>query len=107
MEADWSVELTAGDPVILVPWAAASEDPRKCEFVDLRPGGNKIDEIEEARRAPELKAALLLLNSARSPVIWRASNNAVRIVVSLAPSVRQSSIDRVACPTFSPRSHRK
>ena len=69
MEADWSVELRAGNPVIVVPWAAASDDPRKCEFVDLRPGGNKIDEIEEARRAPELKAALLLLNSARSP-LW-------------------------------------
>ena len=69
MEADWSVELTADDPVIIVPWAAASDDPRKCEFVDLRPGGHLIDEIEEARLAPELKAALLLLNSARSP-LW-------------------------------------
>jgi hypothetical protein len=69
MEADWSVELTAGDPVIIVPWAAASDDPRKCEFVDLRSGGHLIDEIEEARLAPELKAALLLLNSAASP-LW-------------------------------------
>jgi hypothetical protein len=69
MEADWSVELTADDPVIVVPWAAASDDPRKCEFVDLRLGEHLIDEIEEAKPVPELRAALLLLNSARSP-LW-------------------------------------
>ena len=69
MEADWSVELTADDPVIIVPWAAASDDPRKCDFVDLRLGVHLIDEIEEARLVPELRAGLLLLNSARSP-LW-------------------------------------
>jgi hypothetical protein len=69
MEADWSVELTADDPVMIVPWAAASDDPRKCAFVDLRLGAHLIDEIEEARLVPELRAALLLLNSARSP-LW-------------------------------------
>jgi hypothetical protein len=69
MEADWSVELTGDDPVIIVPWAASSDDARRCEFVDLRLGAHLIDEIEEARPAPELRAALLLLNSARSP-LW-------------------------------------
>jgi hypothetical protein len=69
MEADWSVELTADDPVIVVPWTATSDDPRKCEFVDLRRGAHLIDEIEETRRVPELRAALLLLNSAASP-LW-------------------------------------
>jgi hypothetical protein len=69
MEADWSVELTADDPGIIVPWAATSDDPRKREFVDLRLGAHLIDEIEEARPVPELRAALLLLNSARSP-LW-------------------------------------
>ena len=69
MEADWSVELAADDPVIIVPWAASRDDTRKCEFVDLRQGGHLIDEIEEARPVPELRAALLLLNSARSP-LW-------------------------------------
>ncbi len=29
------------------------------------------------------------------------------MVASFAPSLRHSSIERVACPTFSPRSHRK
>lgn len=69
MEADWSVELTADDPVIIVPWAATSDDPGKCKFVDLRLGEHLIDEIEEARLVPELRAGLLLLNSARSP-LW-------------------------------------
>jgi hypothetical protein len=69
MEADWSVELTADDPVIVVPWTATSDDPRKFEFVDLRRGAHLIDEIEETRRVPELRAALLLLNSAASP-LW-------------------------------------
>jgi hypothetical protein len=69
MEADWSVELTADDPVIVVPWAGASDDPRKCRFVDLRLGEQLIDEIEEVRTVPELRAALLLLNSAASP-LW-------------------------------------
>jgi hypothetical protein len=69
MEADWSVELAADDPVIIVPWVASSDDARRCEFVDLRLGAHLIDEIEEATPAPELRAALLLLNSARSP-LW-------------------------------------
>jgi hypothetical protein len=64
MEADWSVEMTADDPVIVVPWAAGS-----WGFVDLRLGGQLIDEIEEAKRVPELRAALLLLNSTASP-LW-------------------------------------
>jgi hypothetical protein len=69
MEADWSVQLTADDPVIIVPWSAASDDPRKCKFVDLRRGAHLIDEIEEARPVPALRTALLLLNSAASPLM--------------------------------------
>jgi hypothetical protein len=69
MEADWSVELAADDPVIVVPWAAAGDDPRKCKFVDLRLGAHLIDEIEEASRVPALRGALLLLNSTASP-LW-------------------------------------
>ncbi len=59
MEADWSVALAADDPVITVPWATSSDDPRKCRFVDLRLGGHLIDEIEEARSRPALRSALL------------------------------------------------
>ena len=64
MEADWSVELTADDPVIAVPWEAPGESFR---FVDLRENPQAIDEIEEARREPALHSALLAINSAGSP----------------------------------------
>jgi hypothetical protein len=69
MEADWTVALAAGDPVITVPWAASGDDIRKCRFVDLRQGAQLIDEIEEARSNPALRSALLLLNAPASP-LW-------------------------------------
>ena len=69
MEADWSVELMAEDPVIIVPWAATSDAPSKCKFVDLRSGGQLIDEIVEAGRVPELRATLVALNGTASP-LW-------------------------------------
>ena len=49
MEADWSVELTAADPVITVPWAACDDDERKCRFVDLRLYPHLVTEIKEAQ----------------------------------------------------------
>jgi hypothetical protein len=75
MEADWSVALAADDPVITVPWAASGAGPHKCRFVDLRPGGQQIDEIEEARARPALRSALLQLNGAQSP-LWTAKCDA-------------------------------
>ena len=70
MEADWTVALAAGDPVIAVPWAAC-----QCRFVDLRQGTHRIDEIEEARSRPPLRSALLVLNGATSP-LWTAKCDA-------------------------------
>jgi hypothetical protein len=75
MEADWTVALAAGDPVITVPWAASGDDIRKCRFVDLRQGAHLVDEIEEARSKPPLRSALLLLNAAASP-LWTAKCDA-------------------------------
>ena len=75
MEADWTVSLAAGDPVITVPWAASGDDIRQCRFVDLRVGAHLIDEIEEARSKPPLRSALLLLNAATSP-LWTAKCDA-------------------------------
>jgi hypothetical protein len=66
MEADWSVALTAADPVIVVPWAASVDDAHRCKFVDLRQDGRLIDEIEEVRGRPALRSALLQLNGATS-----------------------------------------
>jgi hypothetical protein len=75
MEADWSVALAAGDPVIAVPWGAPDADIRKCRFVDLRLGAHLIDEIQEARSKPALRSALVLLNAAPSP-LWTAKCDA-------------------------------
>ncbi len=54
MEADWSVEIGAGLPVIDVAWDG---------FLDLRSFPERIDGIEEARRHPALRGALLAFNS--------------------------------------------
>ena len=75
MEADWSVALAADDPVIAVPWESSADDTRKCHFIDLRLCGHLIDEIEEARARPELRSALLLLNSTESQ-FWTAKCDA-------------------------------
>jgi hypothetical protein len=71
MEADWSVALATGDPMVIVPWAASAEDVQPCKFLDLRLHPNLIDEIAEVRCRPALRAALLLLNGAASP-LWTA-----------------------------------
>ncbi len=70
MEADWTVALAGGDPVVTVPWAGNT-----CRFVDLRLGAHLVDEIEEARSEPALRSALLLLNAATSP-LWTAKCDA-------------------------------
>jgi hypothetical protein len=75
MEADWTVALAPGAPVITVPWAASGDDIRTCKFVDLRLGAHLVDEIEEARSKPALRSALLLLNAATSP-FWTAKCDA-------------------------------
>jgi hypothetical protein len=75
MEADWSVALAADDPVITVPWVACGDDPGKCRFVDLRLNPHLIDEIDEVRERPRLRAALLLLNS-ESSRFWTAKCDA-------------------------------
>jgi hypothetical protein len=75
MEADWSVELAASDPVLIVPWAAYAEAGSGCRFVDLRMGSHSIDEIEEVQGRPVLRSALLLLNGAASH-LWTAKCDA-------------------------------
>jgi hypothetical protein len=74
MEADWSVELAATDPVITVPWAASGDEP-KCRFVDLRLYPQLVTEIEEAERSVALRSALLLLNGGASH-LWTAKCDA-------------------------------
>jgi hypothetical protein len=75
MEADWSVELAATDPVITVPWAASGDDEPKCRFVDLRQDPHLVAEIEEAQGSAALRSALLLLNGVTSH-LWTAKCDA-------------------------------
>lgn len=63
MDADFSIELSADDPVLDFPW----EDPSgKFGFVDLKRHPEWIAQIEEAEQFPELKEFLCTLNSPRS-----------------------------------------
>lgn len=57
MEADWSVEIGPGLPLIEASWNG---------FIDLRSSLEKIDSIEEARRHSAIRKALSLLNRAGS-----------------------------------------
>lgn len=59
MEADWSVEIGAGLPVIEVDWVG---------FVDLRSNIQSVDSIPEATTEAALRDALVELNAADSPV---------------------------------------
>lgn len=65
MLAEWSVECSAEDPVLVVPW----KDPDgSAVFVDLRANPYDFDAIPEAEQYPPLMQALRALNATRSPV---------------------------------------
>ena len=65
MLAEWSVECSAEDPVLVVPW----KDPAgSAAFVDLRADPYDLDRIPEAEHYPPLMHALRALNASRSPV---------------------------------------
>jgi hypothetical protein len=65
MEADWSVEVGADLPHIVVPWA---DDETGLHFVDLRAQPEAASELTEAADHPALLEALHLLNSGGSAV---------------------------------------
>jgi hypothetical protein len=65
MLADWSVECSAEDPVLVVPW----KDPNgTAEFIDLRANPYDLHRIPEAEQQQPLMQALRALNATRSPV---------------------------------------
>ncbi len=65
MNADFSIELGADDPVLDFPWT----DPAgKVAYVDLKRHPELIAHIVEARAFPELEEFLRTLNSPRSMV---------------------------------------
>jgi len=72
MVVDWSVECSADDPVLVVPWsvaeAGAAGSSTTSDFVDLRENPYDLDQIPEAEQNPPLMQALRSLNAGRSPV---------------------------------------
>jgi hypothetical protein len=65
MLAEWSVECSPEDPILVVPW----KDPDgHSVFVDLRANPYDFDAVPEAEHYPPLMQALRALNAARSPV---------------------------------------
>jgi hypothetical protein len=82
MVVEWSVECSADDPVLVVPWsvaeAGAAVGPERGDFVNLRENPYDLDQIPEAEQNPPLMQALRALNAARSPVftakcdVWQA-----------------------------------
>jgi hypothetical protein len=72
MVVEWSVECSADDPVLVVPWsrteAGAATVETTADFVDLRENPYDMDQIPEAEQNPPLMQALRALNAGRSPV---------------------------------------
>lgn len=61
MQADFSVEMGVGDPVLEVPWASQDGSLR---YINLRQQPERLNEIVEARHCPDLAAFLCRLNAA-------------------------------------------
>jgi hypothetical protein len=68
MLSEWSVECSADDPVLVVPWSDASDLAGNRRFIDLRENPYDLDHLVEAEQHPPLMHALRALNAARSPV---------------------------------------
>jgi hypothetical protein len=68
MLSEWSVECSADDPVVVVPWSDPSDSTGNRRFIDLRENPYDLDHLPEAERYPPLMHALRALNAARSPV---------------------------------------
>ncbi len=68
MLSEWSVECSADDPVLVVPWSDPSDRTGNRRFVDLRENPYDLDHLPEAEQFPPLMHALRALNAARSPV---------------------------------------
>jgi hypothetical protein len=68
MLSEWSVECSADDPVLVVPWSDPSDNTGNRRFIDLRENPYDLDHLPEAEHYPPLMHALRALNAARSPV---------------------------------------
>jgi hypothetical protein len=68
MLSDLSVECSADDPVLVVPWSDPSDTTGNRRFIDLRENPYDLDHLPEAEHFPPLMNALRALNATRSPV---------------------------------------
>jgi hypothetical protein len=68
MLAEWSVESSADDPVLVVPWSDPSDPTGNRRFIDLRENPYDLDQLPEAELYSALMQALRALNAPRSPV---------------------------------------
>jgi hypothetical protein len=68
MLAEWSVEASADDPVLVIPWSDPSDPSGNRRFIDLRENPYDLDHLPEAELHPPLMHALRSLNAPRSPV---------------------------------------
>jgi len=68
MLAEWSVECSADDPVLVVPWSDPSDSTGNRRFIDLRENPYDLDHLPEAEHYPPLMHALRALNATRSAV---------------------------------------
>lgn len=68
MLAEWSVEASADDPVLVIPWSDPSDPTGNRRFIDLRENPYDLDHLPEVELYPPLMHALRALNATRSPV---------------------------------------
>jgi hypothetical protein len=68
MLVEWSVESSADDPVLVIPWDDPTDPTGNRRFIDLREDPYELDHLEEAAQYPALMHALRALNATRSPV---------------------------------------
>jgi hypothetical protein len=68
MLSEWSVECSADDPVLVVPWSDPADPTGNRRFVDLRENPYDLDHLPEAEQYPALMHALRALNAPRSAV---------------------------------------
>ncbi len=68
MLCEWSVECSADDPVLVVPWSDPSDSSGNRRFIDLRENPYDLEHLPEAEQHPPLMHALRALNATRSPV---------------------------------------
>jgi hypothetical protein len=65
MQADFAVECGAGDECLEMPWRAADGS---CAYVDVKRQPDRLSEVAEAAKFPEMAAFLRTVNSPRSPL---------------------------------------